>query len=217
MPWLSGHQPSERFIRPLRALGISIACGHSSFYLKGEGEAAVYKAASTPVLIPVCLQSQQQIRVPQNRKSCWNSPMCQGCLFCQCQYHGSGLKFGDARKPMCIHFKLNVCFFSPFPPGYFCSWCQICICFVRRCCSLEQFVLTTVLSRISGISKPQTAICIISVDKQLLPKKRQTLPVLCYICLNLPSFLHTASTFFQKHPGSSALHFTNVMLKHGDF
>nr|XP_013796230.1 PREDICTED: REST corepressor 1 isoform X4 [Apteryx mantelli mantelli] len=48
---------------------------------------------------------------------------------------------------------------------------EICICFVRRCCSLEQFVLTTVLSRISGISKPQTAICIISVDKQLLPKK----------------------------------------------
>lgn len=54
IPWLSGHHPSERFIRPLRALGFSMASGHSSFYVKGGGEAAGYKAASTPVLIPAC-------------------------------------------------------------------------------------------------------------------------------------------------------------------
>lgn len=31
-------------------------------------------------------------------------PVCQGWLSCCFQYLESGVKFGDARKPMCIHF-----------------------------------------------------------------------------------------------------------------
>lgn len=117
MPWLSGHQPSERFIRTTpRALGFALASGHSSFYLKGGGEAADDKAAASPVLIPVCLHSQQQIPVCLRIENAVGLlPICQGCIFCHCRYHGFGLKFGDARKPMCIHFKLNICFFSPLP------------------------------------------------------------------------------------------------------
>lgn len=88
-----------------------MASGHSSFYLKGEGEAAGYKAASILVLICMCLDSQQQIPV----KAVGIPPVWQGCTFCHCQYHRFGLKLADARKPMCIHFNLNVCFFSPLP------------------------------------------------------------------------------------------------------
>lgn len=74
------------------------------FVFKKRGETVDYKAASTPVFILVCLHSKQIIVWLRIGEAAAILLMCQGCPFCCFQYHGSGVKFGDARKPMCIHF-----------------------------------------------------------------------------------------------------------------
>lgn len=122
MPCLSGCQPSKSFVSPLSALGFPLQCvfiasDHSwcllccffcfvllFVFFKRRGETVDYKAASTPVLILVCLHSKQIVVWLRIGEAAVILLMCQGCPFCCFQYHGSGVKFGDARKPMCIHF-----------------------------------------------------------------------------------------------------------------